>query len=226
MTQARSPQGHSCILKVLVGSHAHGLAGPGSDKDFRSVFVIPTTEMFRVGFKYQGTKMMKEEADETSWEVGHFLLLALQGHPLVLESLMAPVVVMDDWGAELRQLSPQLWSAREAYESFINYCENQRKKMLEKKDGRPAKYAAAYLRVLFNLCELLERGTFSIRIADTPIGGTVRRIKEGDYRVGEVIDLGEYWENEAARRLTICSRQGRPDLADAFLSKLRKAFLS
>lgn len=38
------------ILKVLVGSHAHGLAGPDSDRDFRSIFVMPTVELFRLGF--------------------------------------------------------------------------------------------------------------------------------------------------------------------------------
>ena len=215
----------SHILKVVVGSHAHGLAGPESDKDYRSVFVLPTSEMFRVGFKYQGTRMMKEEEDETAWEIGHFLFLALQGHPLVLETLVAPVVVMDDWGAELRHLFPHLWSARNAYDSFINYCDNQRKKMLEKKDGRPAKYAAAYVRVLFNLCELLERGTFSIRIAETPVGDAVRKIKDGEYRVGEVIDLGEYWTEQATRRLSACPQRARPDLVDAFLLNLRKGFL-
>ena len=139
---------------------------------------------------------------------------------------MAPVLEMNDWGAELRLLFPQLWSAQNAYDSFMNYCDNQRKKMLEKKDGRPAKYAAAYLRVLFNLCELLERGTFSVRIADTAIGDRVRRIKQGDYRIGEVIDLGEFWASEAACRLTASQQRGRPDLADEFLIKLRKAFLS
>ena len=225
MTDRPSSPSDSSILKVLVGSHAHGLAGPESDKDYRSVFVLPTNEMFRVGFKYQGTRMMKEEEDETAWEVGHFLFLALQGHPLVLETLVAPVVVMDDWGAELRHLFPHLWSARNAYDSFINYCENQRKKMLEKKDGRPAKYAAAYVRVLFNLCELLERGTFSIRITETPVGDAVRKIKDGDYRVGEVIDLGEYWTEQATRRLSACPQRARPDLADAFLINLRKGFL-
>lgn len=213
------------MLKVLVGSQAHGLAGPESDQDFRSVFVLPTIELFRVGFKYQGTRMMKEEADETAWEIGHFLFLALQGHPLALETLLAPVVMMDDWGAELRQLFPHLWSAQNAYDSFLNYCENQRKKMLEKKDGKPAKYAAAYLRVLFNLCELLERGTFNVRIAETPLGETVRKIKSGQYRVGEVIDLGEYWTEEATRRLKSSLHRARPDLADEFLITLRKAFL-
>ena len=225
MRDAATSSTDACILKVVVGSHAHGLAGPDSDKDYRAVFVLPTAELFRVGFKYQGTRMMKEEEDETSWEIGHFLQLALQGHPLVLETLVAPVVRMDDWGAELRQLFPRLWSAQTAYESFLNYCDNQRKKMLEKKDGRPAKYAAAYVRVLFNLCELLERGTFSIRISETPVGEAVARIKAGHFRPGEVIDMGEYWTQEATRRLRACSQQARPELADAFLLKVRKAFL-
>lgn len=226
MTDTPTTSADSCILKVVVGSHAHGLAGPESDKDFRSVFVLPTAELFRVGFKYQGTRMIKEEADETAWEISHFLQLALQSHPLVLETLVAPVVTMDDWGAQLRHLFPRLWSAQAAYESFLNYCDNQRKKMLEKKDGRPAKYAAAYVRVLFNLCELLERGTFSIRISETPVGEAVAKIKAGHFRPGEVIDMGEYWTEEATRRLRTCSQQARPELADAFLLTVRKAFLA
>lgn len=225
MTDAGSSPTDCCILKVLVGSHAHGLAGPESDRDFRSVFVLPTAELFRVGFKYQGTRMVKEAEDETSWEVGHFLQLALQGHPLILETLVAPVVAMDEWGAKLRQLFPHLWSAQSAYDSFINYCDNQRKKLLERKDDRPAKYAAAYLRVLFNLCELLERGTFTIRIAETPMGETVCRIKDGHYRLGEVIDSGEYWREEATRRLNASTQRSNPNLADTFLLELRTAFL-
>lgn len=225
MTQPYTSPTDTCILKVVVGSHAHGLARPDSDKDFRSVFVLPTAELLRIGFKYQGTRMMKEEDDETAWEIGHFLQLALQGHPLVLETLVAPVVTMNEWGSELRQLFPRLWSAQAAYDAFLNYCDNQRKKMLEKKDGRPEKYAAAYVRVLFNLCELLERGTFSIRISETPVGEAVLKIKTGHFRPGEVIDMGEYWKAEAARRLHTCSQQAHPEMADAFLLRIRKAFL-
>ncbi len=225
MTQPYTAPTDTRILKVVVGSHAHGLARPDSDKDFRSVFVLPTAELLRIGFKYQGTRMMKEEDDETAWEIGHFLQLALQGHPLVLETLVAPVVTMNEWGSELRQLFPRLWSAQAAYDAFLNYCDNQRKKMLEKKDGRPEKYAAAYVRVLFNLCELLERGTFSIRISETPIGEAVLKIKAGHFRPGEVIDMGEHWRAEAVRRLHTCSQQAHPETADAFLLRIRKAFL-
>ena len=42
------------ILRVLVGSHAHGLADPDSDRDFRSVYVIPTIELFRLDSSIRG----------------------------------------------------------------------------------------------------------------------------------------------------------------------------
>jgi predicted nucleotidyltransferase len=223
-----SPIGSSdhIILRALVGSHAHGLAGPESDKDFRSVFVMPTIELFRLGFKYQGTRMTKEEADETSWEVGQFLQLGVQCHPLVLETFVAPVEAMDEWGKTLRALFPSVWSAQAAYDAFLQYGDNQRKKMLDKRDGRPAKYAATYIRILFHLCELLERGTFNLNIAESPIGDSVRRIKEGNYRTGEVIDLGEYWITEAARRLESCSHKPDREAVDEFLIRLRKSFLN
>ena len=141
LLEYRAEMGHT-ILKVLVGSHAHGLPGPDSDKDYRSVFAMPTADLFRLGFKYHGTRMMKEGADETSWEVGHFLQLSVQCHPLVLETFIAPVEAMDAWGKELRALFPAVWSAQTAYDAFLQYGDNQRKKMLDKKDDRPAMYAA------------------------------------------------------------------------------------
>ncbi len=124
------------ILKVLVGSQAHGLAGPESDADYRSVFVVPTAEMFRVGYRYQGARMIKSVADESAWEIGLFLSLAAECQPLILETFLAPVVTMDHWGEELRSLFPSVWSPQRAYESFVGYALNQRKKFLEKKmDG-------------------------------------------------------------------------------------------
>ena len=83
MKPARSPESHRSILKVLVGSHAHGLAGHESDQDFRSVFVIPTKAMFRVGFKYQG-------ADEEDKSPGKSAVFTQQDDDeLVLETFSA-----------------------------------------------------------------------------------------------------------------------------------------
>ena len=221
-----STHSEQVILKVLIGSQAHGLAEPGSDADYRSVFVLPTEELFRVGFKVHGPRMTKGGGDETAWEVGVFLSLALECYPLALEALVAPIVSADEWGHRLRALFSSLWSPRQAYEAFLSYALNQRKKFLDKKDGRPAKYAAAYLRALYNLCELLETGTFTVRIVDTPVGTDVARLKIGQYRIGEVIDLGEHWTEQAGTRLAHCRHRNDPQAVDDFAISLRRAFLT
>lgn len=214
------------ILKVLVGSQAHGLAGPSSDADSRSVFVLPTAAMFRLDFTYEASRLLKGQEDEAAWEVGRFLFLGTRCHPLILEAFLAPVVQADSWGLALRDLFPAVWSPRCAYESFVGYGENQRKKFLDKKDGLPEKYAAAYLRVLHNLCELLETGAFTVRVADTDVGETIARAKRGALRPGEVIDLAEEWTAEAARRLSRCRHEPDLERVNEFLVRLRKAFLT
>jgi predicted nucleotidyltransferase len=214
------------ILKVLVGSHAHGLAGDASDRDYRRVFVMPTVNLFRLAYKPPGPRWAKEGGDETAWEVGLFLSLAVQCHPLVLETFVAPPVTVDRWGTELRELFPAVWHPQRAYDAFVSYGLNQRTKFLERKDGRPAKYAATYIRILYHLCELLETGTFTLRIADTPISATIAKLKDGAFRTGEVIDLAEQWTDEATRRLAQCRHQSDPAAIDAFLVWMRKAFLA
>jgi hypothetical protein len=214
------------ILKVLIGSQAYGLAWPDSDVDFRGVFVIPTAQMFRLDYKYQGIRLVEGHQDETSWEIGQFLTLAIQSHPLVLETFMAPVVSMDKWGEELRTLFSSVWAPQRAYDAFVGYALNQRKKLLEKKDARPWKYAAAYVRVLYNLCELLESGTFTVRIAETPVAETIERIKAGSLTTGQIIDLGEDWTQEAARRLVRSTHLPDFEAVGQFLIRLRTAFLT
>jgi predicted nucleotidyltransferase len=220
------PRAASTILKVLVGSQAHGLAAPGSDADYRSVFVVPTEALFRLDYKPPVSRWSKGDGDETAWEIGPFLSLAVQCHPLVLETLLAPVVAADEWGHSLRSLFPALWEPPRAFDAFTGYAVNQRTKCLEKKDGRPEKYAAACIRVLYNLCELLETGSFTVRIADTPVGKTVARLKDGEFRTGEVIDLAEQWTQEAGRRLSRCTHQADRKIVDDYLVKIRKAFLA
>jgi hypothetical protein len=144
---------------------------------------------------------------------------------LILETLLSPVIECDHWGTELRNLLPYVWDPQQAYTAFTGYAVNQRKKMLEKKDGRPEKYAAAYIRVLYNLCELLQHGRFTVRIIDTEIGPTIANLKAGRYRAGEVIDLGEQWLEEARRRLTSCRHERDISRANDFLVRIRKAFL-
>jgi len=111
MAQKDYPQ----ILKVLVGSHAHGLATAESDYDYRAVFVQPTEEILGLGHKAQNNQWLEGDIDNTSYEVGHFLFLASKSNPTILEVFHAPrkgtvIDSMDlwDWGNSLVYLFPKV----------------------------------------------------------------------------------------------------------------------
>ena len=176
------------ILKVTVGSQAHGLANKNSDFDYRGVFLIPTLDFFQLGQKeLQHTSWIEGKEDDTSWEVGKFLQMAVKCNPTVLETFLAPVKESDIWGDELRDLFPYVWNSKDVMNAFVGYGVNQRKKFFDNQDKRAPKYATAYLRVLYNAWELLSTGTFSVDMTNTPIFEDLKRFKAGKYGVGEVI---------------------------------------
>lgn len=190
------------ILKVLVGSQAHGLATPESDFDYRGVFVIPTEKILGIGCSKTTTNWNEGVNDDTSWEIGHFLNLATHCNPTILETFLAPTVKNTTWGTELRALFPYVWNSVDVKNAFIGYGINQRKKFFEDKDKRASKYAVAYLRTLYQAWELLTTGTFTVKIIDTPIGETLKQWKGTPSRemldkyAGEVIKECIKWENK------------------------------
>lgn len=194
------------ILKVIVGSQAHGLANEKSDYDYRGVFVIPTGHLVLEEFyppkeRLKFTSWIEGKEDDTSWEIGKFLLMATKCNPTVLETFLAPQVHPEShyqvyYGNELRELFPHIWNSKGVRDAFIGYGLNQRKKFFDNKDNRAPKYAAAYLRTLYNAYELLSTGTFNVNLKETPIYTNVKRFKAGDYTPGEVINACFYWETK------------------------------
>ena len=186
------------ILTVIVGSQAHGLATPSSDTDYHSIFIHPTSELLRVGASPTKTSWNEGSdnwrVDDTGWELGHFLFLATKSNPSILECFLAPVENATEDGMRLRDLFPYVWDSKLVRDAFIGYGLNQRKKYLENKDNRRPKYAAAYLRSLYQGWELLRTGTFTVRIADTPVGDTVQMFKDGLAEPGLVIETCLGWQ--------------------------------
>lgn len=220
------------ILRVLVGSNAHGLATPDSDFDYRGVFVQPTSEILKIGGASEHTQWIEGQVDDTSWELGHFLFLATKCNPTILETFLAPKVDFE-WASEfdiakltdeLRALFPYVWNSKGVATAAIGYGRNQRTKFLDNKDAKPNKFAAAYLRSLYNAWELLSTGTFTIKIIDTPIGETVKRFKEGNYRRGEVIDECEKYEALVKNAEIKYPHEANLEPVNDFLLKVRKAF--
>lgn len=215
------------ILKVIVGSQAHGLATPESDFDYRGVFVTPTSEILRIGGKVHETSWIEGQEDNTSWELGHFLQMATKSNPTILETFLSPLAKLDGVTSltrELQALFPHVWSSQGVADAFIGYSHNQRKKFLDNKDNRASKYAAVAARVLYNAWELLTTGTFTIRIADTPVGEVVRSFKEGRYEHGAVMQHIHYWEGMVRQAFNDNpKKEVNLEVVNEFLLKVRRS---
>lgn len=219
------------ILKVVVGSQAHGLATPESDFDYRGVFVTPTSELLRIGSKITETSWIEGKEDDTSWEIGKFLLMATKSNPTVLETFLANRADKDInakeyiFGEELRSLFPHIWSSQYVKDAFIGYGLNQRKKFFDDKDGRKDKYATAYLRTLYQAHELLTTGTFSVNMSQTPIFDLLKRFKKGEYEVGEVIQECWEWESQVLKDFKQNpEKQTNLEPVNEFLLKVRRHY--
>ena len=189
------------ILKTLVGSRAHKLDNPDSDYDYRGVFIVPTKELLRLDVsKKLKTNWQegdtKEAADNTQWELGHFLKMATQCNPTILEVFKAPVEEATDLGRSLRRLFPRVWNSKRVMDAFIGYGMNQRKKFLKRDDARPHKYATAYLRTLIQAWYLLTLGELLVDMSDVAEYDTLKRFKSGEYEMGEVIQVCWDWEKK------------------------------
>lgn len=230
------------LLKVIVGSQAHGLATPESDTDYRAVYALETNKILSLGYKYSGSQWVEgENEDNTAWEIGHFLNMALQCNPTILEVFLAPEVKIpidekDVWtyrvnylnyAQTLRELFPFIWTPQKAYYAFLGYAKNQQKKFLDKKDNRPHKFAVAYIRTLINLNELLTTGTFTVNLQNHPEKPFLMDLKRGNYKVGQVIDRADQLIEEATQNLSMniftpLTDEERYERANHFLLGVRK----
>ena len=219
------------ILKVLVGSRAHGLHTETSDYDYRGVYVRPTREILALGAKPHTTQWSEadkaapgDKLDDTSWEIGHFLSLATHCNPTILEVLAAPPEAMTEVGQALRDLLPHIWHPKGVRDAFLGYGWNQRKKFLDDKDQRASKYACAYLRVLYQAYGLLNWGDLLVDMRDTGVYLTLKAWKAGDYTKGEVIDVTSKWQELVEEAASVCDHQQDLGPVNDFLLDVRKRY--
>jgi len=221
MAQKDYPQ----ILKVLVGSHAHGLATAESDYDYRAVFAQPTSEILGLGHKAQNNQWIEGDIDNTSYEVGHFLFLATKSNPTILETFHAPVHARLVKGAELIDLFPKVWDSTAALNAFKGYGYNQRKKFLDNKDQRANKYAVAWLRTLILAHELFTEGTMTLDVTGHAEYEVLWEWKQGFWRLGDVMNKTNEWIEKVDAAYEKSTKQ-EPDMkaVNGFLLDLRKEF--
>lgn len=216
-------EGRKEILRVLVGSRAHGLAEKDSDYDYRAVYVDPTSEILKIGHNYKGSSWCEGEEDNTAYEIGHFLNLATRCNPTILEIFKAPQVIANHDGQQLINLFPYVWNPVDAFNAFVGYGLNQRKKFLDKKDNRQDKFACAYIRSLVNLLSLLVTGDFDIEVSEV-VKPYLIKYRNGDYRIGEVIDKAEEITEICKEKLEGCKHEPNINKVNDFLLQIRKKY--
>lgn len=214
------------ILKVLIGSRAHGLHNLDSDMDYRGVYVYPTQDILSLDYVYKGSSWIHGKEDQTLYELGHFLHLAMKCNPTILEIFMAPVEEADVIGKALQDLFPYVWNPADAFNAFTGYSKNQQKKMLDKKDGRERKFAVAYLRTLWNLYDLLTTGRFSLEVTDQDFKQELLDIKYGSGKLdaGYIINRAEELEERARTVLPMCLHKPDQKKVNDFLLYVRKEY--
>ena len=237
------------ILKVVVGSQAHGLATPESDIDYRGVFICPLTDIVDMKHKDNtGNIQWYEDStgegkqDQSIYELKHFLNLAVGSNPSILEVLVSPVKESTPEGDELRSLFPLLWSSLGVYSAFGGYSHNQLKKFIDEKDARPWKYMTARMRVLMLGIELLRYGTMTVNVQDqyklleqhirndnldfpvTDMRTYLRAIKTGQASRGHAIDVSQHLSEQLKAAYDANpNKLSDFDAANAFLLKMRKS---
>lgn len=162
------------ILKVIIGSRAYDLHTEDSDTDFRSVYIIPTSRLLSVDMvrKYSVHKQTNGR-DDVEYEIGHFIHLALQSNPTILEIFTAPIVscpTINGWdtiktiGEELRELFPFVWSSKKVYAAFKGYATSQRRQaeVIRLSKQRIRKCYMAYIKTLIFGTSLLKDGCFPL----------------------------------------------------------------
>jgi len=191
-----TPEMHPVILRTLVGSHAHGLARPDSDFDYREVFVIPTSTMLSLRehqLKFAWMDQNKHTDDVGGDEIAKWLHLCSKGAPNAVELCFAPLD--EAWEPEMERLATpyevQMMGRRllthDAVKSgVIGYAMNSFRKIPEK----PGKWKAGMLRVLYQGEVLLRTGTTSLAVDDLPQRDAelVRAAAANELSEGEALD--------------------------------------
>ena len=220
------------ILKVLVGSRAHGLADENSDYDYRAVFTTPTKELLSVGNKPANTSWIEGNEDNTAWELKHFLSMALQNNPTILEVFVAPIEVKTYFGTVLRNLLPHVINPKLLLNSHLGYGKNQKNKLLHgdwdlNKDRKARKYTSAWLRVTYQSLHYLRHGEYIIDFKGTEVYQNLLDIRrDEDYTQGEAVNLCNYYEEELLSfKDYVNDKKADLELINDFLVGVRRADL-
>ena len=182
------------LAKVLVGSKLHGLDTPESGYDYRGIHISSLQDKLSPFKKDKNTVWIEGNEDNTSYELADFCKQAVQGNATILEVFFSDKV---------HETSPAHQEMKENWKKFIDthrfiaasrgYAHNQWNKFYNFEDTgllgqkRTAKFAIAFLRVMWQCEQFLLTGEFKCSVKDCDYYDLMKKIKP--MTVEEIHDL-------------------------------------
>lgn len=202
------PTPDRAILRIEVGSTAHGTGLPGhEDQDEIVIYIEGPETVFgpqhsprgkAVRTQPVGVPSGPEDTDRTEHTLRHFLYLAAAGNPSIMMCFWAPVIEADWLGEQLRGLAPN-FVGRHLIPKYRGYMKAQLDRLLGNRGGRhgqmrkdetgagfDTKYAMHAARLGAQGIELLDTGRLELPIAN-PTGDFLRSIRRGEVPLEEVV---------------------------------------
>lgn len=172
------------LTKVLVGSRLHGLHTDSSDYDYRGIHINDLKDVLSPFQTLKNTSWIEGEVDDTSYELADFCKQAVHGNATILE------VFFSD---KIENTSPIAEEMRENWQKFIDskrfvaasrgYAHNQWNKFYNfedvggKNQQRTAKFAIAFLRVMWQCEQFLQSGEFKCNLVESDLYPLLKKIK-------------------------------------------------
>jgi predicted nucleotidyltransferase len=222
------------ILKILAGSHIHGLNVETSDRDEEAIIIEPIEYAMGLKKPFEELIIESDECDKKYVSLRKWCQLAAKGNPNFLLPLFAPslnLLRLVATGGQLRELRSAFIS-KQAIKSHLGYLNGQRQRMLKgntsdvsKGDGRgrprqdltekfgyDTKYAMHLLRLAYQGRELAVSGKITLPLP-TEIRNELLDVRGGGWTMQGVLDLAELWESEMKGAFDTSELPDEPDYA-------------
>ncbi len=172
------------LTKVLVGSRLHGLHTESSDYDYRGIHIHTLKEKLSPFRTLKNTTWIEGDEDNTSYELADFCKNATKGNATILEVFFSDQIMESSPVADEMRAN---WTKFIDTHHFVNasrgYAHNQWNKFYNFESAgingqeRTAKFAVAFLRVMWQCEQFLLTGEFKCNLAESDLYPLLKKIK-------------------------------------------------